>query len=167
MYRVGESYSSLSPDSIDREQEFTHKAIEEWEKLVERLPQSTYAKQARKSIKDSKLKIAQSYEFVSKFYCKQEIYHACAFRSINLARLYPEFKDMRKEALERAADALIEVAEQKKQDPASDKNIYFNTLSAQQILDLSKKIRLEAKNERAPSPKDKSSKGQGSGGDKD
>jgi outer membrane protein assembly factor BamD len=148
-FRVGESYWSLSPDSIDREQEFTHKAIEEWQVLIKKLPQSSWAKKAKKLVKEGKLRIAQSFEFVSKFYCKQEIYHACAFRSVNLARLYPEFKEMRRDALVRAADALVYVAEQKKEDPKSDKNIYLNTLSSDEILALSKKLRTESRNDRA------------------
>ncbi len=95
-------------------------------------------------VKEGKLRIAQSFEFVAKFYCKQEIYHACAFRSINLARRFPEFDEMRKDALLRAADSLVEVAKVKKEDPQSDKNIYLNTLSAEEILALSKKLRTEA-----------------------
>lgn len=150
MFRVGESYWSLSPDDIDREQEFTHKAVNEWEKLLVRLPQSSYAKKAKKLVREGKLRIAQSYEFVAKFYCKQEIYHACAFRYIKLARLYPEFADMRRNALEEASRSLLIVAEQKKEDPKSDKNIYFNKLDSNQIADLAKKLRTEARNDRPP-----------------
>ncbi len=150
MYRVGESYWSLSPDDIDREQEFTHKAVEEWEKLIGRLPQSSYAKKAKKLVKEGKLRIARSYEFVAKFYCKLEIYHACAFRYIKLARLYPEFADMRRNALEEASRSLMIVSEQKKEDPKSDKNIYFNKLDSGQIADLARKLKNESRNDRPP-----------------
>lgn len=146
LYRVGESYWMLSPEEIDREQEFTHKAIAEWQVLINRLPNSSYSKKAAKLLKEGQQRIAESFEFAAKFYCKQEIYHACAFRSINLAREFPQFKKMRKSALLRAADALVKVADMKTEDPSSDKNIYFNTLDADQIRSLSRKLRSEANN---------------------
>jgi outer membrane protein assembly factor BamD len=147
LYRVGESYWMLSPEEIDREQEFTHKAVEEFQVLINRLPNSSYSKKAGKLVKEGQQRIADSFEFVAKFYCKQELYHACAFRSINLAREYPQFRKMRKDALVRAANALDRVAEQKKADPKSDKNIYFNSLNAEQIVSLARKLRSEAKNQ--------------------
>ncbi len=145
MYRVGESYWMLSPDDIDREQEFTRKAIDEWQKLIDRLPSSRYSKKAKSLVKQGKRRIADSFEFVAAFYCKQEIYHACAFRYINLAREFPEFKKMRRRSLEKASKALLIISKEKKKDPKSDKNIYFSTLDSKQIVSLSKKLRDEAR----------------------
>ena len=145
MYRVGESYWMLSPEAIDREQEFTRKAIDEWQKLIDRLPNSKYSKQARALVLKGKRRVADSSEFVAAFYCKQEIYSACAFRYISLAREFPEFKDMRKGALSKAGDALIIISKVKKEDPKSDKNIYFSTLDSQQIVALAKKLKNEAR----------------------
>src|SRR5690606_40263897 len=34
LFRVGESYWQDSPEEIDREQEYTLKAIDEWQKLI-------------------------------------------------------------------------------------------------------------------------------------
>lgn len=144
MYRVGECYWQLAPEEIDREQDFTHRAIEEWEKLTDRLPNSRFSKKARKLVAEGKRRIAESYEFVSDFYCKLDLHHACAYRFIKLARKYPQFKDLRKKALSEAAMALKIVSKQKKEDPDSDKNLYFNSLSAEQISKLSVQLEQEA-----------------------
>lgn len=133
MFRVGESYWQDSPEAIDREQDYTIRAIKEWEKLIEKLPDSPYAKQARELVQKGKRRVAESIAFVVRFYCKQEIYHACAYRAAQLADEYGEFADLRIEALEFAIKALREVAEAKVKDPESDKNLYFKTMSAEEI----------------------------------
>ncbi len=145
MYRVGEAYWSEAPDDVDRDQEYTGKAIEEWEKLVARMPESSYAKKAQTQINEGKRRIAESFQFVSQFYCKLDIYHACAFRYIQLAEQFPQFRDLHRNALLEAARALDEVAKQKQSDPDSDKNIYFNRMSAEQIRDKAQELRTKAR----------------------
>ena len=120
---------------MDREQEYTQKAIREWQKLIERLPDSPYAKQARDLVAKGKRRVAESILFVARFYCKQEIYHACAFVSIQLADEFGEYDDLRIEALRYGIKALDYVAEAKAKDPSSDKNLYFKTMTATQIKD--------------------------------
>ncbi len=132
-FRVGESYWQDSPEDIDREQDYTIKAIREWEKLIERTPDSAYAKKAKELVSQGKRRVAESIAFIVRFYCKQDIYHACAYRAIQLADEYPEFADLRVEALEYAIKALDEVAVAKTKDPTSDKNLYFKTMTADEI----------------------------------
>lgn len=132
-FRVGESYWQDAPEQIDREQDYTIKAVKEWEKLISKQPNSAYAKQASDLIKRGKRRIAESMGFVARFYCKQEIHHACAYRSIQLADEYPEFPDLRVVALENAIKALEKVADAKARDPQSDKNLYFKQMSADEI----------------------------------
>ena len=133
LFRIGESYWAEAPEEIDREQDLTQKAVNEWQKLITRKPDSPYSTKARILIKEGTRRIAESIEFVAKFYCKLEIYHACAYRSIELADEFGEFPDLRIAALERAILALGKVAEGKEKDPGSDKNLYFKTMSAAQI----------------------------------
>jgi outer membrane protein assembly factor BamD len=132
-FRVGESYWQDAPEEIDREQDYTIKAVREWEKLIARQPDSPYSKQARELVKQGKRRIAESIGFVARFYCKQAVYHACAYRSIQLADEYPEFPDLRVQALENAIMSLEKVADAKAADPSSDKNLYFKQMSAQEI----------------------------------
>ena len=139
LFRVGQSYWEDAPEEIDREQEYTKKAIVEWRKLVEKQPDSEYSVKARALIAKGQRRIAESVSFISKFYCKQEIYHACAYRSIQLADEYGEFPDLRIEGLQRAVLALREVAKAKEapkdeeEDRGEDSNLYFKTMSAQEI----------------------------------
>ena len=144
MYRVGESYWSEAPEEIDRDQELTAKAAEEWQKLINRMPESEYAIKAKKFVEQGYRRIAESMNFVASFYCKQDLYHACAFRFIKLAESYKQFSDLKTRALLQAADALQEVAKEKRQKPDSDKNIYHAQMTADQIDEKAQALRKAA-----------------------
>lgn len=133
LFRVGESYWKDAPEEIDREQEYTQKAVTEWEKLIVKMPESPYAKQAKELVAEGKRRIAESIAFIFRFYCKQDLYPACAYRAIQLADEYPEFADLRIEALQYAIKALDKVAVMKSEDPKSDKNLYFKTMTEAEI----------------------------------
>jgi len=133
MFRVGESYWEDAPEEVDREQDYTQRAVTQWEKLVAKLPDSSYAKKASGLILEGKRRIADSNMFIVNFYCKQEIYHACAYRAIQLADHYAEFPDLRIQALNMAVLALNKVADAKAKDPKSDKNLYLKSMSADEI----------------------------------
>lgn len=140
-FRVGESYWADSPEQIDREQDYTLKAVKEWQKLIEKMPDSPYAKKARELVTQGKRRIAESIDFVVRFYCKQDIFHACAYRAVGLADDYAEFSDLRVQSLEHAIMALEKVADAKEKDPESDKNLYFKTMTAGQIRERAAKFR--------------------------
>lgn len=133
LFRVGESYWADAPEEIDREQEYTHKAVVEWDKLIQKMPDSEYAKKAKELSAQGKRRIAESIAFIFRFYCKQDLYPACAYRAIQLADEYPEFADLRVEALQYAIKALEKVAEAKGLDAESDKNLYFKTMTSGEI----------------------------------
>jgi outer membrane protein assembly factor BamD len=133
MFRIGECYWEESSDNIDQEQEYTIKAIDSWKDLVVKVPQSSYAEKARKLIQKGQRRIADSIAFVVKFYCKQEIYHACAFRALQLADEYKVFPDLHRMAVKKAIESLEEVAKVKAKDPTSDKNLFLKNMSEQEI----------------------------------
>lgn len=133
MFRVGESYWKDAPEEIDREQEFTLKAIKEWEDLIAKMPESPYSKKAKELVAQGKRRVAESVAFIFRFYCKQEIYHACAYRAIQEADEYPEYADLRIDALEHAIKAFDMLAIGKAKDPASDKNLYYKTMTADEL----------------------------------
>lgn len=132
-FRVGESYWAAAPDDINRDQEYTEKAIAEWKKLQEKFPQSTYLKQAQELSAKGRRRLAESSQFAAHFYCKRSIFHACAYRYIKLLEVYPEFEDISQDALKELVRALEKVADAKEKDPESDKNIFFKTMTAEQI----------------------------------
>lgn len=153
LFRVGESYWQLAPEDIDREQEFASQAITEWENLVEKHPDSKEAKEALTFIEKGHRRIAESSDFIGKFYCKQELWAACAYRNLRLARTFKQFKDLRSAALVRAGNGLKMVATTSKEISSEDlehtelreANIYMRTLSTEQILALSEKVIKESK----------------------
>lgn len=133
MFRVGESYWEDSPEVVSREQEYTEKAVVQWKDLLEKHPKSEYAAQAKDLSEKGTRRLAESMQFVARFYCKQEIWHACAFRNIRLLEKFPQYKDLSTEALELAANALDKVAEAKEEKPDSDKNLFHRSMTAEQI----------------------------------
>ncbi|MFW7378017.1 MAG: outer membrane protein assembly factor BamD [Oligoflexus sp.] len=145
MYRIGESYWIEAPEAIDREQDFTLQAIDEWQKLVRRFPESKYASDAKEFIKKGERRIAESFNFVVNFYCRQELWHACAYKAIQLIDKYPDFADLRLNALNKAAISFEHMAKLKAKDPESDKNIFFRTMTAEELAERGNNFRELAK----------------------
>jgi outer membrane protein assembly factor BamD len=143
-FRVGESYWAEAPDSIDREQDYTIKAITEWEKLIKNYPQSPNLGKAQELLKQGRRRVAEHFEFIAKFYCKQEIYHACAYRYLELAEQYPQFKDLTKEAYSKASLAFEEMSKLKSKDEQSDANIYFKSMSSNDLKQKSAELKRKA-----------------------
>ncbi len=129
-FRIGQSYWVEAPEEVDREQDFTARAIQEWQNLLTLHPRSKYAKEAKEKIYLGQKRIAKSNEFIMNFYCKQEKYHACAFKAISILDNYKEFPKVRQAALKKAALAFDKLAEQKAKDPDDDSNIYFKSMTS-------------------------------------
>ncbi len=140
-YRVAESYWEDSPDVITREQEYTEKAVKRWEEIIQKNPKSEYASKSQEMIGKGRRRLAESVQFVARFYCKREIWHSCAYRYQELLDKYADMKDLADEALIMAAKALDHVADAKEKDPASDKNLYHRAMTAQQIREKAANLR--------------------------
>ena len=124
LYRVGESYWNEAPGDIDREQEYTKRAMKEWNLLLSRYPGGKYAKEAKAKVKIGKKRIAANQVFIGSFYCKQEIYHACAYRFLEIAQKYKEFPDIYKVSVEKLYISFRELAKIKGKSPDSDTNLF-------------------------------------------
>ena len=133
LFRVGQSYWQDAPEEIDREQEYTQKALAEWDKLVSTLPGSTYAKKAQENIKIGKRRVADSHLFVVNYYCKRKIWHACAYRAMQLADSAADYPEVRLNALDQAVNSLERLAKIKSADPDSDANLYFKQMNAKEL----------------------------------
>ncbi len=144
MYRVGESYWKDAPEEVNREQEFTAKAIEEWHKLLASYPDSKYTVEARQLILSGRKRLAEHAVFISDFYCRKKIYHSCAYRYLQVDKDFPEFPEVRRKALLTAADALEKVATEKTSDPDLDTNIFVRDKTPAQIREEASKARSSA-----------------------
>ena len=143
-FRIGQSYWADAPEEIDREQDFTAKAIHEWEILIKNYPKSEHTKEALKLIEEGKLRTIRSEDFIANFYCKQEIWHACAWRYVQLADTAPaKFKDMIKNALEKASDALDHLAEEWTEE-TKEANLYFKKMTPKEMREQAKLMRQKA-----------------------
>lgn len=133
LYRIAESYWEDSPEAPSREQEYTEKAVAQWQEVIQKFPNTELAAKSKGMIEKGRRRLAESLQFVARFYCKQEIWHSCAYRYTMLLDKYADQKDLSREALEKAAFALDRVAEAKEKDPSSDKNLYHRSMTAEQI----------------------------------
>ena len=144
MYRVGESYWKDAPEEVNREQEFTAKAIEEWHKLLASYPDSKYTVEARQLILSGRKRLAEHAVFISDFYCRKKIYHSCAFRFLQVDKDFPEFPAIRRSALLAAADAMDKVAKEKEMDPDQENNLFSRDKTPAQIREEAAKARANA-----------------------
>ncbi len=132
-FQIGQSYWESAPDDIDREQDYTQKALVEWKKLMEKYPKSELFQKAKDLSDKGHRRMAEASQFIAEFYCKKHIYHACAYRFMKILDHFPEYKDIRQNALKKVVMALEKVAQQKEADPATDKNLFFKMMTAEQI----------------------------------
>jgi len=149
-FRLGDTYWKEAPEEIDREQEYTQKALENWKVLVKDHPESPAAKEATPLIEVGTRRVAEASQFSAKFYCKQEIWHACAYSQIQLAEGFPQYPAIRKEALAAAAKALDKLADGKKK-PDEDTNLYYKNFTSEELRQKASEIRGEVwRGERPP-----------------
>ncbi len=141
LYRIAESYWEDSPEAPSREQEYTEKAVAQWQEVIQKYPNTELANKSKDMVAKGRRRLAESIQFVARFYCKLEIWHSCAYRYTLLLDKYADQKDMSKEALDRAAFALDQVAASKEKDPSSDKNLYHRSMTADQIRQKASKFR--------------------------
>ncbi|OAG27196.1 outer membrane protein assembly factor BamD [Thermodesulfatator autotrophicus] len=76
----------------DRDQSFTKKAIEYYERLISRFPNSPYTFEARKRIKECRESLGAHELYVAKFYYKTRRYRAAYYRLLYLLQSYPDTK---------------------------------------------------------------------------
>lgn len=143
-FRVGESYWAEAPDDIDREQDYTLKAIAEWDKLLSSYPDSKESARAKELLNKGQRRVAEHSDFIARFYCKQEIYHACAYRYLQLIEQYPQFTDLAKKAYSKAAVAFDALSQGKSKESESDANLYYRSMSSAELKQKAEELRGKA-----------------------
>ena len=89
IFQIGTCYYKLKK-SYDRDQSFTKKAIEAYQRLLETYPQSPYTAEVKKRIKELRELLAKHELYVAKFYYKIKYYRAAYGRLLYLINNYPE-----------------------------------------------------------------------------
>ncbi len=109
------------------------KAIEQWEQLLTTHPSGEYAEKAKDLIATGTFRLAGSLEFIANFYCRQEIYHACAYRLELLMKKYPKDQEMQMRSRPKLAESLFKVAAEKRDKPDDVSNIYTRDFTVAQL----------------------------------
>ncbi|MFK7873857.1 MAG: outer membrane protein assembly factor BamD [Oligoflexales bacterium] len=144
-YQVGHSYWAQAPESVDREQELTEHAIKAWSLLLLEYPDNEWAKKARHLVLTGEERIAKNEAVAATFYCEQEVWHACAYRSLYVAENFARFQSVASKAAAQAADAFEHLADEraviKDDKKARDSNLFFRHMTPQQLRDKANQMR--------------------------
>lgn len=145
LFKVGDTYWQQAPEAIDREQSFAKKAMEAWQEMLKIYPESTVAAKARKLIKEGELRLLKSDLFVTRFYCKQKVWHACAHKGVESLKHENKDKATEKELLEKSALAFRKLSELKSsQMTDQDSNLYFRDMSMAQLKKKAEDLQIRA-----------------------
>ena len=104
--------------TIDRDQTYTWKAKEDFERLIKRYRRSAYTERARKKVRECYIKLAEHELYVGNFYFKMEKYQPAMSRYIYLIENYPDVGQYY-EALEKIKICREKLAEEKKEEGMS------------------------------------------------
>ena len=132
IYRKGMCYFQRIT-TIDREQDTTLRAKEEFERVVKRFPRSSYANKARIKIRKCLIFLAENELYVAHYYYKMEKYRAARDRYAYIIEKYPdmgqyhEALDYIKRCDEKLAEREQELLEEEEADEKGEKKkwIFF------------------------------------------
>jgi outer membrane protein assembly factor BamD len=131
-FRIAEGYDLQSSDSVDREQDFSRKALVAYNTFVDNFTGDKEMGKARERMAALRRRIAEHELFVARFYWKKELPHASLARYLELIGKYPMYADISAEARERAAASYEDLASTLEDDPKSDAVVYYlNTTPAE------------------------------------
>jgi outer membrane protein assembly factor BamD len=104
--------------TIDRDQTYTWKAKEDFERLIKRYRRSAYTERARRKVRECYIKLAEHELYVGNFYFKMEKYQPAMSRYIYLIENYPDVGQYY-EALEKIKICREKLAEEKNEEGMS------------------------------------------------
>jgi outer membrane protein assembly factor BamD len=101
--------------SIDREQENTRNAQQEFERLIRRFPRDDYANRARRNIRKCLIFLAEYELYVGHYYFKRGYYHAALGRYLYIMENYPDMGQYH-EAMEYISKCKEKLTEQRAEE---------------------------------------------------
>ena len=112
IYQKGMSYFRQIT-TYDRDQSYTQKAKEEFERLIKRFPRDNYANLARKNLRKCLIYLAEYELYVGHFYFKMGEYRAALDRFTYIIKNYPDMGQYH-EALEYMSRCKLKLSAMKK-----------------------------------------------------
>lgn len=98
VFKIAESYFNQIPETIDRDLESAAEAIQYYEELRIRYPQSRYVRDAVEKIKKAKQMLVQKDQYIADFYFKTKKYSAAQYWYKDILKTYQQ-KKMRNHAM--------------------------------------------------------------------
>ena len=95
IFQIGTCYYKLMLPP-DRDQTFSKKVIETYERLLQRFPDSPYAVEARKRIQEARENLGAHELYVAQYYHRTRRYRAAYYRLLYLLQTYPETRAAQK-----------------------------------------------------------------------
>ena len=132
LFRIGMSYWKDAPPEIDREQEYTQIAMNKWDRLVKDFPSSSLAGEAKQLMQEGRQRIAKAEDFIARYYCRKEVWHSCAYHSLIILERFADQKDLAREAVKRASEALRNLADNYDENK-KDKNLFNRDASKEEL----------------------------------
>ncbi len=134
LYKVGDTYWQQAPVAVDREQSFALKAIEAWEEMLKLYPESHLSEKVKKLIGEGRLRLLRADQFITQFYCKQGVWHACAYRALQGVKRSFGHKKIEKDLLQKSATAFKNLARLKTENKEDvESNLYFRDMSLAEL----------------------------------
>lgn len=140
-FRVAKVYDLQAPEQIDREQAFAKKAILKYQDYLRQYPNGEFISEAKERLANLKRRLAEHDLFVARFYWNKELFSAALSRYLNIIKTYPQYADLKKEAIENAAQCYEELAKILEKDPKSDSYVYFNNTTPEELRKKSAELR--------------------------
>jgi outer membrane protein assembly factor BamD len=133
LFKIASAYDLQSPEEADREQITTLKAIEKYSDLLQRFQKSSHTSEAQKRILVLRRRVAEHHRFIGNFYWKKELWHASLTRFLYIAENFTDVKDIQTDAVAKASQAYLKLAEQLEKNPKSDAVSFYRSSTPEQL----------------------------------
>ncbi len=110
VFKIGESYYKQIPDSIDRDLEPAMESIKYYDEVIQKYGDSSYAKDAKKSIEKSLKMLRQKDQYIADFYFKTKEWSAARYWYLDIMENHKESK-LRHHAMVRTVEATRQLKE--------------------------------------------------------
>ena len=110
VFKIGESYYKQIPDTIDRDLEPALESIKYYDEVIQKYGDSSYARDAKKSIEKAMKMLRQKDQYIADFYFKTKEWSAARYWYLDILENHKEDK-LRRHAMVRTVEATRQLKE--------------------------------------------------------